>query len=170
MEERRSDNVILTNFLFLFVEMGEIPRNLFNLVLYLNREDYSLTIAFLQTCVYTKPNYIICVYSSGSNKMGLSKMGLFSKLKMKGNSKKNESSASKVQIQNTKSDKCDYMGLFKDYLLKTSSQTHIIDLNEKSILPPEMCDLSVEELVNLAFNLIQNDQLDAKLIGEVIII
>jgi hypothetical protein len=99
-------------------------------------------------------------------------MGLLSKLKlkMKGNSKEREVQEPKVQLSNRKSNKDEYMVLFKEYLIKTSNQTHIIDLNEKSILPPEICDLPVEELVNIAFYLIQNDQLDAKLIGEVIII
>ena len=113
---------------------------------------------------------MVCVILTGSNLKEAKRMGLLSKLKMRGKSNASKDQEPKVLVTTSKSKKSDCMVLFREFLIKTSSQNHIIDLNEKKHLPPEISDLSVEELVNIAFTLIQNDQLDAKLIGEIIII
>jgi hypothetical protein len=58
---------------------------------------------------------------------------------------------------------------FKKYLTETMDKHGIIDLNEKENMPENLNELEISELTNLAFYLIQHDQLDAKLIGDLII-
>lgn len=62
---------------------------------------------------------------------------------------------------------------FKETIINIAKKypnEHYFDLNEKSIFPPEFSCYSVEMLVNMASDLIEKDQLDAKLIGEILII
>lgn len=101
-------------------------------------------------------------------------MGLFSKLKIKIKSQKKETKEGRenvlrAQMRENKMNKSEAVEIVKQYFAKISMSAHIIDLNEKHQFPPEISNFSVEELANVVFILIQNDQLDAKIIGDVII-